>query len=224
MGLDSVRFKDLFSFRGSPCVGATVLLHCSDQGHIGSWEGCVACYDRASYSMMSHLHTPQVSWKAAWSVLRHVWTALNAAWLPRLLPLTLCLTVPAQFTAALSLQKHLSVEWQRGNKFISLTHHHSPHFSLSITSLHCFLFCPTYPNKLPPVLIHPTILPVSFVYLSHTSFAVKVTFGLSPFTCVSQPLITDDIFLCLPFNSSMAGLLHLIGVFFLTKEHMAIVA
>lgn len=95
------------------------------------------------------------------------------------LALSLTPTFLAQLTEALSKHKHLSLEWQKGNLFISLTSSLFPLFlvyQLSLQGLLLFLDCPSF-SPLPPSY-PPTYLPISskvstlFVYLSHACFAV----------------------------------------------------
>ena len=99
-------------FRGSFCVGVA---QSGARYWRGSWEGSVSTVMKElHYSIGSLLHTPQVSWKAAWGIFRHVWTALHAVCLTSL-TFSLTPTFLAQLTEALSKHKHLSLEWQRGN-------------------------------------------------------------------------------------------------------------
>lgn len=137
------------------------------------------------------------------------------------LALSLTPTCLAQLTEALSKHKHLSLEWQRGNQFISLT---SSLFSLfpvlSNVSLGATAFFKlSLPRFHPPT--YPLYLFQSFCLLCLLlsrlfSCLLWLTFDPTSWTYVSGRRLSEMAFFCVysPFSSSDFGLpLQLIGPF-----------
>lgn len=164
-------------------------------------------------SISSLLHTPQVSWKAACSIFRHVWTGFSAVCLPPVSVslLTLCLTptFSAWLAEVASNHKHLSHGWQKGNRLIS-TSSFFPRFSLSVT---CLLISYCVSARRPP-LFFKTFYP--FVYLSHASFPCCCDIWPLPVGLRQWSLLIQDGILFVfvyPLFCSYGPFLKLMGLF-----------
>lgn len=127
-------------------------------------------------SISSLLHTLQVSWNAACSIFRHVWTGFSAVRLPpSLLAVSPSVSLPLAGPGSLKWRPNINICHTDGKEEVqlSLTSSFFPRFSSSVTCLlisYCFL-------PPPPSRLLKTFCP--FVYLSHASF-LRLLWHLTP--------------------------------------------
>lgn len=188
----------------------------------GLWEGGVFLM-LWKISISSLLHSPRVSWKAAQSIFRHVWTGLNAVCLLCLLVLLPSHSLPLSWLGSLKRRPNINICHWNGKEEInlSLPPHHSSQFSLSIAclfrgySLFFWIIPPSLPSTHLPTLSRKEFLPSLFTSLTPL-FSAFCEWLLTPpswLASVRAAYPRWHFSVHPPFSNNDRGLLELIGLF-----------